>query len=1595
MGHIIENNQSLEEAFEKAIMKTPTKSQSLPLGNSLPPGDRHAVSVSLPTWDNIVSYMKGDTKIHENLQADYPRFYQHASVRKLNEAVLVRVNAAEDTRCVIFPSQDGMRRCVRFLRENTDVEATIQEVSFAMAARPPPTGEDVWARFHAVLFHERAADRAAEFWGCFGDGISSRHAEYCYERLPFIHQVPPQPSSPCTSAPSLDEVPLAPWHHSDADTKEKIKASIANYVTSEKPSQKPVSSRDVFLYAKGMCAIGTLARHLVPTSAAASEAVVFGWPYGSTPKCVKSSGYERFTFYSQGSSAELDELQTSLAAGRRIACLFCEIPSNPLCATPDLQRIRRLADQYHFVVVCDETIGTFINVDVLPYVDVVLTSLTKMFSGAANVMGGSIVINPNSAYYAELHAKFGADHEDLLFPLDAQVLLQNSLNFSARVRQANRSALSIANFLKTHELVAQVNYPTLVSSKELYEQYRRPEGGYGSLISFVLKSPESAVAFYDAVDLCKGPSFGANFTLVLPYSQLAHAHELDWAESKGLAKHIIRLSVGLEDANGLVTKIGDALRRVEGHGTMNGCSLKTVNPSTMKALQSLDRTIEWGQPGTARNDFRSDVITRPSLRMLAAIVEATLGDDVFREDRTTRDLEAHVASITGREEGMFVVTGTMANQLCLQALVTSRPCGVLVDADAHTVHYEAGGLSILSGAMVQPVKPSNGKYLRVEDLQEHAVLTDDVHRCPTGVISLENTAGGIIMPLDELRRVRDWARTHNVKIHMDGARLFEAVAAGAGSLKEFCTLVDLVSVDFSKNLGAPMGAMILGDRDMLTRMRRVRKAIGGGMRGSGALAAAAREALVENFGSGAEMESPMMARVHALARKVGEEWTRRGGKLTKDVETNIVWLDLEAAGIQTSTLISLAGKHGVSLDSRRIVCHHQIDAQAYRSLTGLFDEILGQYRGARFQYTCHHRSDTVTHTPGSTPWHSIDICFTKLSESTPFIGTGNAGVTILSTRQDEEQQYHELSPKDLECPSAHDFILSCLSKADHEKESVARFIVPVSPGYIVRSDILPLRMLDCPLVTNVVSFSTPLQFYDWKADNIDGLRRFHDVFSSSIGAILCQSAHLIRVDDLPSPPPALDLELQNRLSFSWLSTEILQRRTLGIVDGGISGPDDGGSGGCIYMAAAGLGIDMIVFDSPNHWVNGPRYSHFRKATVPLECPLDPDPGFVSRVVDAVRSYNGHLDGILTFRDHYKPFVARAAVELSMPTYSVEGYDIATDKFKTSVHEGHQAYNASGAEEASAIVHKNNLEFPLIIKPTNGFLSEGVFRIEDHTQLGLCVGNINTERHGKEFVIEKYCEGPEVDANLVLCDGEVLFFEVSDDFPKTSDVNGAGGGPVQSFIELANVFPSKLPDHELDILRSSLRDSLLRMGFRDGFFHIEARVENSSMEYRATDGIVDLVERSTPAKGPPSAWLIEVNPRPPGIQASEAVRHTYGVDYFGLALLFTLQDRTRAKQLSYPFAQGPQYHCEIVFIPVEKGGVYESGDVCADLFERRPDLAECVSGSFCFLRKGQLVTDPSKGVNSWVAYFDVFSRKSRADVLLISEAIRQNVRFSIV
>jgi len=329
--------------------------------------------------------------------------------------------------------------------------------------------------------------------------------------------------------------------------------------------------------------------------------------------------------------------------------------------------------------------------------------------------------------------------------------------------------------------------------------------------------------------------------------------------------------------------------------------------------------------------------------MLAAIATTTLHDDVYGEDATTTGLERDMARRCGHEAAAFVPTGTMANQLALRALLDGcPPHGILADARAHILRWEAGGIAHLSGAMVQAVRPRNGRHLTVADVEAHAILADDVHRCPTRAVSIENTAGGAVVPLADLRALKRWAARHGVGVHVDGARLWEAVAAGAGSLRDFGACADALTLDFSKNLGAPMGAVVVGSAALVGRVRRIRKGIGGGLRQAGVLAAAARQAVEENFGSGLVDERGVLRRSQALARVVGCMWTERGGRLLADVETNIVWLDLRRAGVENSTWNAAGMKHGIRLDGKRVVLHHQINDEALTRLAAVMDDIFGR-----------------------------------------------------------------------------------------------------------------------------------------------------------------------------------------------------------------------------------------------------------------------------------------------------------------------------------------------------------------------------------------------------------------------------------------------------------------------------------------------------------------------------------------------------------------------------------------------------------------------------------------------------------------------------
>ncbi|MCJ1470271.1 hypothetical protein MMC07_008916 [Pseudocyphellaria aurata] len=271
------------------------------------------------------------------------------------------------------------------------------------------------------------------------------------------------------------------------------------------------SEDDVYLYSTGMSAIFNIHRTLM-TFRGDLKSICYGFPYIDTLKVLEKWG-PGCLFYGHGSSADLDNLEQRCNGGETFLALFCEFPGNPLLKSPDLNRIRSLADRFDFAVVIDETIGNFLNVHVLPFADVVVSSLTKVFSGDSNVMGGSAILNPQGWYYQHIRKAMDEEYEDTLWPEDAIFLERNSRDFVSRIERINVNAEAICLALRASPGVKDVYYPKFNHSRPFYDKCRNPNGGYGGLLSVTFHSTAEAVTFFDHLETAKGPSLGTNFTI--------------------------------------------------------------------------------------------------------------------------------------------------------------------------------------------------------------------------------------------------------------------------------------------------------------------------------------------------------------------------------------------------------------------------------------------------------------------------------------------------------------------------------------------------------------------------------------------------------------------------------------------------------------------------------------------------------------------------------------------------------------------------------------------------------------------------------------------------------------------------------------------------------------------------------------------------------------------------------------------------------------------------------------------------------------------------------------------------------------------------
>ncbi len=304
-------------------------------------------------------------------------------------------------------------------------------------------------------------------------------------------------------------------------------------------------------------------------------------------------------------------------------------------------------------------------------------------------------------------------------------------------------------------------------------------------------------------------------------------------------------------------------------------------------------------------DLRSDTLTLPSEEMKKAIYNADLGDDVYGEDPAVNKLQETAAGITGKEDALFVPSGSMGNLIPLM-LNCGRGNEVLTHKNSHILHYELSSISAIAGVMPVPVEGPRG-ILKPENLIPN--IKPDIYYLSTSkMIEVENThnmEGGSCYTLPELKAVYGLAETHKMKVHMDGARIFNAAAATGNSVESICSYTDTVTFCLSKGLGAPAGSMLCGTADFIKEARRTRKMLGGGMRQAGILAAAGIYALENNIDRITDDHDNAKLLADAIA---DTEW---GDVAPGKVETNIVFFD---------TVSHSAAKISESLGKQGVLC---------------------------------------------------------------------------------------------------------------------------------------------------------------------------------------------------------------------------------------------------------------------------------------------------------------------------------------------------------------------------------------------------------------------------------------------------------------------------------------------------------------------------------------------------------------------------------------------------------------------------------------------------------------------------------------------------
>ncbi|KAJ0414404.1 pyridoxal phosphate-dependent transferase [Aspergillus carlsbadensis] len=395
-------------------------------------------------------------------------------------------------------------------------------------------------------------------WHEHGDFISSRHASACLER--FDHLASDSANAEYATAPTNRSGGLEEISSGDIP-KESIKDKIRDLATSETHqsfTNTHINRGHIFLFANGATALSAVCRVVGSVKPPAHRWIAYGWQPGRTRDILLSniSGDVEFCM---DTNDYLCQLEQSLEAGQNLDALFCTFPNILTLKCPDLWRIHNLAVKHRFIVICDDSVANSVDVDLFPFVDIRVTSLTRTFSGTCNVAGGSVVVNPDSQYYELISTKLES-MPDTLHPHDAMVLSRNCQNIEQRVSECNANARSVVKLLAGSHIVKRVNHPSCPDMKMLYDRHRREGGGYGHVLTVEFQRSHQAKLFYYALSIAKGPGYGTSFSICLPPIIYEH-REAQLLERYDIPAHLLLLSIGTGKKQVIKDAVKEALMK--------------------------------------------------------------------------------------------------------------------------------------------------------------------------------------------------------------------------------------------------------------------------------------------------------------------------------------------------------------------------------------------------------------------------------------------------------------------------------------------------------------------------------------------------------------------------------------------------------------------------------------------------------------------------------------------------------------------------------------------------------------------------------------------------------------------------------------------------------------------------------------------------------------------------------------------------------------------------------------------------------------------------------------------------------------------------